>query len=126
MKDMGKKQKGAFVSALAISLFASVATQAQMGGNQSGGSNSGATAGATSAGNLAAATAVQQQLSQQGPSVTPANPNDPSYRGSLVTGKATPGVLPLTLDEAMQRGLRSNLGLILQSSQEKAANGQRL
>ena len=125
MKDMGKKQKGAFVSALAISMFA-CAVQAQMGGNQSGGSNSGATAGATSSGNLAAATSAQQQLSQPGPGVTPANPNDPSYRGSLVTGKATPGVLPLTLDDAMQRGLRSNLGLILQSSQEKAANGQRL
>ncbi len=125
MIDMGKKQIGAYVGALAIS-FACVSATAQMGGNQSGGSNSGATAGATSSGNLAAAAAVQQQLNQAGPSVTPANSSDPSYRGSLVTGKSSPGVLPLTLDEAIQRGLRSNLGLILQSSQEKNANGQRL
>lgn len=115
------------MSALAISFAAVVSASAQMAGNQSGGSsNGGATAGATSSGNLAAAAAVQQQLNQPGPSVTPANSSDPSYRGSLVTGKATPGVLPLTLDEAMQRGLRSNLGLILQSAQEKSANGQRL
>jgi outer membrane protein TolC len=49
-----------------------------------------------------------------------------SYHGSLVTGKATDGVLDLSLDEAIQRGLRQNLGLILQSSAQKNANGQRL
>jgi len=127
MKDMGKKLIGAFVTALAVSLCAGFPSQAQMGGNQSGGaSNSGANAGATSAGNLSAATAVQQRLSQPGPTVTPANSSDPSFRGSIVTGKATPGVMPLTMDDAIQRGLRSNLGLILQTSQEKSANGQRL
>jgi outer membrane protein TolC len=49
-----------------------------------------------------------------------------SYHGSIVTGKATDGVLDLSLDEAIQRGLRQNLGLILQSSAQKSANGQRL
>jgi outer membrane protein TolC len=43
-----------------------------------------------------------------------------------VTGKATADVLQLTLDEAIQRGLRANLGLILQSSSERQSNGQRL
>jgi outer membrane protein TolC len=51
---------------------------------------------------------------------------DQSYRGSLVRGKATAEVLPLTLDDAMQRGLRNNLGLILQGSSEREANGERL
>jgi outer membrane protein TolC len=49
-----------------------------------------------------------------------------SYHGSIVTGKATDGVLDLSLDEAIQRGLRQNLGLILQTSAQKSSNGQRL
>lgn len=73
---------------------------------------------------------VQQQLQAPGPPVAPQTGTsagaDPSFRGSLVSGKATAGVLPLTLDDAIQRGLRNNLGLILQTSSEKNANGQRL
>jgi outer membrane protein TolC len=70
---------------------------------------------------------AQQQLSQPGPSVTPQqNSGDPSFRGSIVRDKATAGVLDLTLDDAMQRGLKNNLGLVLQSSNEKGAEGQRL
>jgi outer membrane protein TolC len=49
-----------------------------------------------------------------------------SYKGSIVAGKATAGVLDLSLDDAVQRGLRQNLGLILQTSAVKNANGQRL
>ncbi|HSY67618.1 MAG TPA: TolC family protein [Edaphobacter sp.] len=49
-----------------------------------------------------------------------------SYHGSIVTGKATDGVLDLSLDDAIQRGLRQNLGLILQTSAQKNSNGQRL
>jgi outer membrane protein TolC len=49
-----------------------------------------------------------------------------NYRGSIVQGKATAEVLPLSLDDAIGRGLRNNLGLVLQSSNEKSANGQRL
>src|SRR5271155_556474 len=49
-----------------------------------------------------------------------------SYHGSVVTGKATDGVLDLSLDNAIQRGLHQNLGLILQSSAVKNSNGQRL
>lgn len=49
-----------------------------------------------------------------------------SYQGSLVEGKATGGIMDLSLDEAIRRGLRNNLGLILQSSNEKSAGGQRL
>jgi outer membrane protein TolC len=55
-----------------------------------------------------------------------AQPTQDSFRGSVVTGKATEGVLDLSLDDAMQRGLRQNLGLILQTSAVKNSNGQRL
>src|SRR5579864_3009665 len=55
-----------------------------------------------------------------------AQPTQDSFHGSIVTDKATGGVLDLPLDDAIQRGLRQNLGIILQSSSEKNANGQRL
>ncbi|HEV2577300.1 MAG TPA: TolC family protein [Acidobacteriaceae bacterium] len=69
---------------------------------------------------------VQQQLQQPGPPVAPQNGADQSFHGSLVSGKATADVLPLGLDDAIQRGLKNNLGLILQSSSEKNASGERL
>lgn len=55
-----------------------------------------------------------------------ATPTQDSFRGSVVTGKATDGVMDLSLADAMQRGLRQNLGLILQTSAQKNFNGQRL
>ncbi|MEO6983505.1 MAG: TolC family protein [Edaphobacter sp.] len=55
-----------------------------------------------------------------------ARPTPDSFHGSIVTGKSTDGVMDLSLDDAMQRGLRQNLGLILQTSAQKNANGQRL
>ena len=55
-----------------------------------------------------------------------AQPTQDSFHGSIVAGKATGGVLDLSLDDAIQRGLRQNLGLILQNSAVKNANGQRL
>jgi outer membrane protein TolC len=47
-----------------------------------------------------------------------------SFKGSVVEGKATDGVMDLSLDDAMARGLRQNLGLILQSSAQQNAKGQ--
>jgi outer membrane protein TolC len=55
-----------------------------------------------------------------------AQPTQDSFHGSIVTGKATGDVMDLSLDEAIQRGLRQNLGLILQTSAVKNSNGQRL
>ena len=55
-----------------------------------------------------------------------AQPTQDSFHGSIVTGKATGDVMDLSLDDAVQRGLRQNLGLILQTSAQKNANGQRL
>jgi len=58
---------------------------------------------------------------QNGASVTQG-----SFNGSIVDGKSTGTVMDLSLDDAIQRGLRQNLGIILQSSALKNANGQRL
>ncbi|SFS15044.1 Outer membrane protein TolC [Granulicella pectinivorans] len=49
-----------------------------------------------------------------------------SYKGSIVAGKSTGANIDITLDDAIQRGLKQNLGIILQSSAIKNANGQRL
>jgi outer membrane protein TolC len=76
--------------------------------------------------NLQQVQGVQQQLQQPGPPVAPQSGTDQSFRGSLVNGKATAEVLQLSLDDAIQRGLQNNLGLILQTSSVKNANGQRL
>ncbi len=82
--------------------------------------------GASSTSNLGAVQQVQQQLAQPAPSVTPGSATDQSFRGSVIREKATAGVLSLTLDDAIAKGLRYNLGVILQSSDIKSANGQRL
>lgn len=48
----------------------------------------------------------------------------PPYNGSAPTGKASDTVLPLTLDEALTRGLRYNLGALEQSASVEQAQGQ--
>jgi len=52
---------------------------------------------------------------------TPQNP----FFGSVATGKATSGVLPLSLREAIERGLRYNLGLLLDEQSTQAERGVR-
>ena len=49
-----------------------------------------------------------------------------SYRGSAVQQKATPGVLPLSLDDAIRLGLKNNLGAILQNTNVKSEGGAKL
>jgi outer membrane protein TolC len=49
-----------------------------------------------------------------------------SFQGSVQEGTATGQVLDLTLDDAIQRGLRNNLGVILSGTQTAAARGERL
>ena len=49
-----------------------------------------------------------------------------SYQGSVPEAQATQGILALSLDDAIQRGLRHNLGLILNSTNQTNARGQQL
>jgi outer membrane protein TolC len=51
--------------------------------------------------------------------------NQNPYSGSAPEGKATPGVLPLSFSDAIGRGLRNNLGLLLSSDNTVAARGQK-
>jgi outer membrane protein TolC len=92
-----------------------------------------ASGGPASASYGSAATVNQAQQQLSGASGQPAQsgqsgsqvPND-SFKGSIVEGTATAGVMDLSLADAVQRGLRTNLGIILQASSQQNANGQRL
>ncbi len=99
-------------------LFAFSPALAQQTGASSGGSGSSATsASAVSAGQ----TELYNASGSNG-----ATPDQNSFKGSLISGTNTGTVLPLSLDEAIQRGLKQNLGVILESSSAQAANGARL
>jgi outer membrane protein TolC len=49
-----------------------------------------------------------------------------SFQGSVATGEASPQPIALSLDEAIQRGLKANLGVILTRAQTAGARGERL
>jgi outer membrane protein TolC len=53
-------------------------------------------------------------------------PAPSSFQGSVATGEASSQPIGLSLDEAIQRGLKTNLGIILSGAQTAAARGQRL
>jgi outer membrane protein TolC len=73
---------------------------------------------------LGISASAQISLSTQQAPPTP--PPSSSYQGSVSNGKATADTLSLTLDEAVQRGLQTNLGLLLSNTQIANARGQRL
>ena len=80
-------------------------------------------ASSTGSGAAAATSAGGQANSTPGGALnSSANP----YAGSVVADKPTGTVLSLSFDDAIQRGLQHNLGLILQNSSVQSAGGQRL
>jgi outer membrane protein TolC len=48
-----------------------------------------------------------------------------AFLGGVPTGKLQPGTIPLSLTEAVQRGLRYNLGLLIAGDQTRSARGAR-
>jgi outer membrane protein TolC len=48
------------------------------------------------------------------------------FQGSVATGEVSAQPVNLTLDEAIERGLKANLGIILSGAQTAAARGERL
>ena len=92
------------------------------GGN--GGSTSSSAGGSASGTQSAIPTAQQQLYTSSGSNG--AQTSQDSFRGSIIEGKSTGTTIDLSLDNAIERGLRTNLGIILQSSSQKNANGQRL
>ncbi len=66
-----------------------------------------------------------QAPSGQIPGLTPTQTANP-FQGSVATGEVSAQPIGLSLDEAIQRGLKTNLGIILSGTQTAAARGQRL
>jgi outer membrane protein TolC len=127
----------ALVEAIALLIFGvlSPLAAAQMSNTQSGSSGSGGASaqgesgGGDGAPELGVAVQAQQQLAKPGPAVdrpTSQSGMDATFHGSIVEGKAKDQVVKLSLEDAIQRGLRNNLGLILQGSNQKQAGGERL
>lgn len=115
---------------LTVGLLVTGSSAQSTSGGSGMGSGAAQNAGGSSSGSSASGTnalvpAAQQQLStasgQNGAAVSQS-----SYQGSIIEGKNTGSTLDLTLEDAVQRGLRTNLGVILQSSNVKNAGGQRL
>jgi outer membrane protein TolC len=65
-----------------------------------------------------------QSLGIQPPQAS--GPTAASFQGSVTTGEATSQPIGLSLDEAIQRGLKANLGIILSGTQTASARGQLL
>jgi outer membrane protein TolC len=68
---------------------------------------------------LAAQTAPPAQIT------APQQPGS-QFQGSVATGEVSAQPIDLTLDDAIQRGLKNNLGIILSGTQASGARGQRL
>jgi outer membrane protein TolC len=106
----------------AISLVSAHAQAAAASGQSGGGSSS---TGVSSGANPSAISAAQVQL-YNASGTNGAQVTQDTYKGSVIAGKNTGTILDLTLDDSIQRGLRQNLGVILQQSSVTSANGQRL
>ena len=73
---------------------------------------------------LLAAAGLGAQTSSPTPSISLPGSQSP-FTGSEPDAKASPGLLPLSLQDAIDRGLRTNLGLLLSGDQTIYARGER-
>jgi outer membrane protein TolC len=68
---------------------------------------------------------VMPGQSSNGATSAPVVSLPPQYQGSAPEGEATPGVLQIDFKEAIDRGLRNNLGALLASDQTETARGEK-
>jgi outer membrane protein TolC len=73
---------------------------------------------------LAARSLAAQSLGIQPPQAS--GPTASSFQGSVPAGEASSQPVSLSLDEAIQRGLKANLGVILSGTETASARGQLL
>src|ERR1035437_9952488 len=106
---------GGTTSLLLVSLLLAAATGYAQAGSP----------GATSSAEAQATEGALQQLAAPG-GVNLAAPTQGAFGGSLVAGTATEAVLAPSVVDATARGLRTNLGLILQATAQQSAHGQQL
>jgi len=114
------------IAGLSLALLTPTAARAQGPAGTGGGpGNSGPNSapGATTPAQAQTIEGGQQQL-QGSNGVNLAAPTQQSFQGSLVEGTASATPLDLSLNDAIARGLRTNLGLILQTAAQQNARGQ--
>jgi outer membrane protein TolC len=77
---------------------------------------------------LAQTTASSGSSSSSAPSVqaAPAQITSSTYQGSLVQQAVVPGVMPISLEQAIHMGLQYNLGLVLSGVNASTAGAQRI
>ncbi len=109
---------------LGLALLATHARAQSTASPGGSGNKTGSTSDPSIANSNAISTGQTQLYNATG--VNGAAANQDSFKGSIVTGKNTGTVIDLTLDDAIARGLRQNLGPILQQSAVQSANGSRL
>ncbi len=75
---------------------------------------------------VSASSGVAAQTAPIPPSPAPGPPSAASFQGSVPKGTATAQTIDLSLDDAIERGLQANLGIILSGTQTAGARAQRL
>src|SRR5215469_5438890 len=73
-----------------------------------------------------ALTAQQVPAPSAIPGQQPVGPTPGSFQGSVTAGQSTGQVLDLSLNDAIERGIRNNLGVILSGTQTASAKAQKL
>ena len=116
---------GALTTGCIVAMLAGTIGQAADAQTPGGSSPTTGSIGGSSGANSSAVQQAQQQLGAASGQSTSGATQD-NFKGSIVQGKSTGTTIDLTLDDAIQRGLRQNLGIILSSSTVQNANGQRL
>lgn len=109
---------------VASCLVVGAAAQSSGASRQSGASST-PSPGASAGANASAISTGQTNL-YNATGTNGANATQESFKGSLVSGRNTGLNLPLSLDDAINRGQKQNLGIILQGSAAQTANGERL
>ena len=74
---------------------------------------------------MASGSLIAQQLPAQIPGQS-AGPTAGSFQGSVPAGQATAETIGISLNDAIQRGLKNNLGVILSGTQTASAKAQKL
>ncbi len=70
------------------------------------------------------ATSLQTQA--PAPTTSPPQTGDPTYQGSVPQGNASSTPIPLTLGDAISRGLKANLGLLTSEQSSREIRAERL
>ena len=73
---------------------------------------------------LGAVGRAQQPKPEELPQAPTPNPSVMTLAGDVKVERATPGTMPLSIDEAIDLGLKRNLGILLQVQNQRLVHGQ--